>query len=369
MQIFMSYRRSDSADVSGRIYDRLAQHFGADAIFKDVDDIPFGVNFKTYLNDMVEQCDIQLVIIGPDWLEVTDAQGHRRLDNPGDFVRIEVEAALSRDIPVIPLLVGGAIMPPDHSLPDDIKELSYRNGLPIRADPDFHRDMSRLINGLERYVELKAPTVEAAYPAPQPTPDAGQTPSPVATPAPMPEPSPPQMREQRAAKPVRESAHQEEAASPFSPMRLPVIGVGTALIVATLGLPVVPSVISVCAALVLGPVPAIIMAGVGAGIGAVLRGWAFIFVAANLLAFGAMSGLTGLLGWKKGWGGMLFGAAVGELALVVIITISANQTGGYFSYYPYGLSMLDQLLLIVIVLLGVILARWLGPRIPVLRDW
>lgn len=114
-RIFMSYRRGDSADVSGRIYDRLAEHFGAEAVFKDVDDIPFGVDFKTYLNDMVSECAVELVVIGPRWLDISNERGERRLDDPTDFVRIEVEAALKRDIPVVPLLVSGAFMFKEHA--------------------------------------------------------------------------------------------------------------------------------------------------------------------------------------------------------------------------------------------------------------
>jgi hypothetical protein len=169
MKIFISYRREDSADISGRIYDRLADHFGDAAVFKDVDDIPLGVNFKTYLNDTVKQCAVELVVIGPQWLDVTDRSGRRRLDDPTDFVRIEVEAALRRDIPVIPLLVQGASMPGKDRLPSSLAEFSYRNGIPVRPDPDFHRDMNRLMRDLEKYVAPRAkPEKPAARPQPEP---------------------------------------------------------------------------------------------------------------------------------------------------------------------------------------------------------
>ncbi len=151
-RIFLSYRREDSADASGRIYDRLADHFGEAAIFKDVDDIPFGVNFRTYLGQMVEDSVVELVVIGPEWLRATNSAGERRLDDPSDFVRIEIEVALERGIPVIPLLVRGSRMSPADSLPPELIELAYRNGIEVRADPDFHRDMDRLIRGLEDYL-------------------------------------------------------------------------------------------------------------------------------------------------------------------------------------------------------------------------
>jgi hypothetical protein len=177
--IFISYRRSDSADVSGRIYDRLVEHFGDEAIFKDVDDIPFGVDFKTYLSDVVATCDVELVIIGPTWLDVTNETGQRRLDDPTDFVRIEVEAALERDIPVVPLLVRGAIMPKGSALPPGLSSLTFRNGTPIRPDPDFHHDMNRLIKGLEQYVSPQSKPAAQVRPAP-----AASTPTPHAPPSP-----------------------------------------------------------------------------------------------------------------------------------------------------------------------------------------
>jgi TIR domain len=147
--IFISYRRDDSADITGRIYDRLVEHFGKESIFKDVDSIPFGVDFRVTLRGIVEQCDSVLVIIGDHWLHTVDAAGKRRIDDPGDFVRIEIEAALKRSIPVIPLLVKGAMMPREEDLPADLKDFAYRNGAQVRHDPDFHPDMDRLIISLE----------------------------------------------------------------------------------------------------------------------------------------------------------------------------------------------------------------------------
>jgi tetratricopeptide (TPR) repeat protein len=154
MNIFISYRRSDTPDVSGRIYDELARHFGADAVFKDVDDIPFGVNFSQYLNDTIQQSSVMLIVIGRNWLDVTDERGRRRLDQPEDFVRVEVKAALERGIPIVPLLVQGASMPQQGELPADLAPLSLYNGTQIRPDPDFHTDMGRLIRQLEPHVDL-----------------------------------------------------------------------------------------------------------------------------------------------------------------------------------------------------------------------
>ena len=90
--IFISYRRDDSSDVTGRIYDRLILHFGKQCVFKDVDNIPLGVDFRKHLGDSVGRCDVLLTIVGKQWL--VGEQGNRRLDDVRDFVRIELEAAL-----------------------------------------------------------------------------------------------------------------------------------------------------------------------------------------------------------------------------------------------------------------------------------
>src|SRR5258708_4264580 len=94
-KIFLSYRRVDSATMAGRIYDRLILRFGEKNIFKDVDDIPPGVNFAEYIQDSLRQCAVKLVIIGRSWLASPAPDGSRRLDNPADFVRIEIETALA----------------------------------------------------------------------------------------------------------------------------------------------------------------------------------------------------------------------------------------------------------------------------------
>jgi LysM repeat protein len=150
--IFISYRRSDSADIVGRIYDRLIDEFGRNPIFKDVDSIPFGVDFKEYLDKRVGECKVLLAVIGDRWVDANDATGKKRLEDSGDFVRLEIESALERGIPVIPLLVRGAQMPSEEHLPPSLKKLAYRNGIQIRSDPDFHNDMNRLITALEKYI-------------------------------------------------------------------------------------------------------------------------------------------------------------------------------------------------------------------------
>ena len=154
--IFISYRRADSTDVTGRIYDRLTGHFGRSAIFKDVDSIPLGIDFKEHLKEAVGSCKIFLVVIGNRWLDTAGSTQENRLHDPGDFVRIEIEAALNKNILIIPLLVHGASMPGEENLPPSLRKLIYRNGMPVRSDPDFHRDMDRLIAAISVLQDSKS---------------------------------------------------------------------------------------------------------------------------------------------------------------------------------------------------------------------
>lgn len=150
--VFISYRSDDSAATCGRIYDRLVAHFGREAIFKDVDSIPLGVDFGQYIGGVMLQCAALLVVIGPQWLDMRDAGGARRLDDANDTVRLEVEAGLRRGIVAIPVLVQGAVMPAPESLPPSIRELAMRNGMAVRYDPDFDGDMRKVIAALDQWV-------------------------------------------------------------------------------------------------------------------------------------------------------------------------------------------------------------------------
>ncbi len=177
-KIFISYRRDDSEDVTGRIHDRLKAHFGHEEVFIDIDTIPFGVDFRQHLQKAVGQCDILLAVIGDRWLDIRHQEGpkagQRRLDDHGDFVRIEVQAALDRGIPVIPVLVGKATMPGEAMLPQQLLSLAYRNATEVRSGRDFHVHVDRLVRGIEHLakhetasqaMEPKQPTVwEVAVP-------------------------------------------------------------------------------------------------------------------------------------------------------------------------------------------------------------
>jgi hypothetical protein len=148
-RVFLSYRREDSAYVTDRISERLMERFGRDAVFKDVDSIPLGQDFRKHLREAVGRCDVLLAVIGRDWFAVDPATGKRRIDDPRDFLRIEVESALERDIPVIPVLVQGAPVPEEQQLPESLRPLAYRNAQPVRPDPDFKNDLNRLMQGIE----------------------------------------------------------------------------------------------------------------------------------------------------------------------------------------------------------------------------
>ena len=150
--VFISYRRDDSADITGRIYDRLIQHFSREIVFKDVDSIPLGIDFRQHLENALSQCRVLLAIVGSDWAGSETAGGKRRIDDPRDHLRLELEVALARNIPVIPVLVRRASIPAEDRLPPSLRSLAYRNGIQIRPDPDFHGDMDRLIKGIEPHL-------------------------------------------------------------------------------------------------------------------------------------------------------------------------------------------------------------------------
>jgi len=152
-RIFISYRRADSAGYAGRIFDRLAAHFGEDAIFMDVATIEAGLDFVEVLENAVQACDVLVALMGKQWANIKDETGERRLDNPQDFVRVEVSTALSRGVRVIPVLVDGTSMPTSGQLPSNLKPLARRNAVLVNHH-SFHSDANRLIEQLE--LALKA---------------------------------------------------------------------------------------------------------------------------------------------------------------------------------------------------------------------
>ena len=147
--VFISYRREDSAAYAGRLFDILSAEFGAENTFMDVDDIKGGDNFTTVIERKLDVSDAMVAVIGEHWLSVTDPNGQRRLDNPNDFVRMEISKALQRGIRVIPVLVGGATLPHPSDLPENLRPLCDRQAMEIR-DTRFHDDAKELIDVLHQ---------------------------------------------------------------------------------------------------------------------------------------------------------------------------------------------------------------------------
>jgi hypothetical protein len=155
-RVFINYRRDDSIGTAGRLHDRLAQSFGRDHVFMDVDHIPAGVDFVDHLHKQVSACKVFLVIIGLHWLDAKDDNGVRRLEDPDDFVGVEIAAALGRDIRVIPVLVDGATMPKASELPDHLKPLVRRNATEVR-NSQFGRDADALVQKVRDAFSDRAP--------------------------------------------------------------------------------------------------------------------------------------------------------------------------------------------------------------------
>jgi WD domain, G-beta repeat/TIR domain len=147
LKIMISYRRSDSEAITGRIFDRLAGHYGKSCVFRDIDGIPLGVDFRYHIAKVLDESSVVLVVIGPRWIGRKGAQS--RLSDPADPVRIEVETALRKGVPVIPLLAGRVGIPKSEQLPESLRDITYRNGLRIDAGLDFDHHLDRLIQEID----------------------------------------------------------------------------------------------------------------------------------------------------------------------------------------------------------------------------
>jgi len=164
--IFISYRRQDAPGYAGRLYDSLAGHFGEGTIFMDIGAIQPGQDFTQRINEALNSCDVLLAVIGPQWATITDAGGSRRLEDPDDFVGLEVQTALKRrDVVVIPVLVGGGRMPAREELPLSLAELRRRQALEV-SEERWRYDVQRLIAVLEGPL----PEEPVAEPRPKPEP-------------------------------------------------------------------------------------------------------------------------------------------------------------------------------------------------------
>ena len=154
-RIFVSYRRDDAAGHAGRLHDALLDHFRREQIFMDIDAIEPGLDFVESIEHALSQCDVLLVLIGPRWLGPQGSAGHRRLDDPTDFVRLEVQSALVRtDLRVVPVLIQGAEMPTSADLPRELQPLVRRNALEV-SDTRWQYDISQLVELLKRIERAK----------------------------------------------------------------------------------------------------------------------------------------------------------------------------------------------------------------------
>ena len=152
--IFISYRREDSAGYAGRLHEELAERFGTGQVFRDVDTLRAGQDFENAIRRRLEQCDACVVMIGPGWLKSQTADGQRRLGAAGDYVTMEIAAALARpDVPVVPVLVGGAAMPSGAELPEALQSLARRHAFTAR-DETWEADMDRLAAVLRPSVSI-----------------------------------------------------------------------------------------------------------------------------------------------------------------------------------------------------------------------
>ena len=155
LRIFLSYRREDASGHAGRLYDLLAARYGTERVFMDIDAIPLGSEFAETINRAVASCDVLIALMGRDWLEAKDSDGHRRLDDPDDFVRRELESALGQGVVVVPATVQGAELPRAEELPSSIAALTRRQGFQL-SDTGWRDDVGRLIRRLEELAEEQA---------------------------------------------------------------------------------------------------------------------------------------------------------------------------------------------------------------------
>ena len=152
-RIFISYRRDDSRRQSSRLYAFLCARFGEQHVFRDLDSITSGLDFADVIDQSLKSCAAVVVLIDKDWLDIRDHANKRRLDDPKDFVRLEVTAALQRDIPVIPLLLNDTPLPAAKQLPKDMRPLARRQAALLR-DTEFKTDAGFLAKRLEEALGL-----------------------------------------------------------------------------------------------------------------------------------------------------------------------------------------------------------------------
>jgi hypothetical protein len=167
-KISISYRRADSEAMTGRIFDRLIAYYGKEAIFRDIDDIPAGIDFRVHINEILRSTHILLAIVGPSWLGAAQG-GAERIQEEADPVRVEVETALRRRVPIVPVLIGSTRMPSSDQLPPSLKDFAFRNAVKIDTGQDFDYHMDRLIKAMDTILSQTPkppPSRETKVPSP-----------------------------------------------------------------------------------------------------------------------------------------------------------------------------------------------------------
>ena len=158
-QRFSSHTGEKTRSLVGRIFDRLANHYGRSNIFRDIESMPLGVDYRTHLRSTIQSSDIVLAVIGSQWLSVQNERGRPRITDTGDWVRIELEAALAKGIPVIPLCVDRVPMPKESELPKGVREFAFRHSTCIDSGIDFQSHMDRLISSMDQQLGLNRPVL------------------------------------------------------------------------------------------------------------------------------------------------------------------------------------------------------------------
>jgi hypothetical protein len=167
-RIFISYRHQETAYAASWLYDRLSAEFGGAQVFKDVDNLRPGDDFFESIASAVVSCDVLLALIGANWAEATDGLGRRRIDDPADFVRLEVETALARDVRVIPLLIGDAQMPSREELPPSLAPLVRKHALEL-SPSHFNRDAEALVAALKEVLAEERSKSQIIVASPDPS--------------------------------------------------------------------------------------------------------------------------------------------------------------------------------------------------------
>lgn len=222
--VFINYRRDQTAGEARALYNDLVQLLGAERVFMDVDNIALGRDFREVLHERLQDCEVMLTLIGRGWADARDGGGQRRLEQPDDFVRLEIATALQRNVAVTPVLLQEARMPAAEQLPEDLKPLTFRNGFEVSHqtwESNVHELVKRLglpvaaapapaVPPAPAPASARLPLVMGALavlvagglgawfvqrteppaPAPAPTPAPAPAPTPAPPPAPVPAPPP-----------------------------------------------------------------------------------------------------------------------------------------------------------------------------------